>query len=175
VGDAFRFDKCRSKNLVPHRQPRERRTNIKGEAFQLSQVHAQYRITNGCDNTPYDGKEYYHDRLCSAITHELFYNINKSLSEASTPTCGGDAFGMELAKCHMFSLSGLNLTFEGLLLGVSLRILMEGTHNDPHKSSFRIRNTLAHVEGMPAMFARSRRCPGSPSGGCGGPMARRLA
>jgi hypothetical protein len=40
-------------------------------------------------------------------------------------------FGMELTESCRFGSSGLNLAFEGLLLGVSLHILMEGTRSGP--------------------------------------------
>jgi hypothetical protein len=99
--------------------------------FQLLQVRVQYRIIAGCGNTPYDSKGYYHDWLCGAIAHKFCCNNNKSSSEASIPTCVGDAFGTELTKSYRFGSSGLNLTFEGLLLGVSISILMEGTRSDP--------------------------------------------
>jgi hypothetical protein len=69
----------------------------------------QYRIIAGCGNTPYDGKGYYHDRLCRAIAQELFCNINKSSSEASTPTCGGDTFVTELI--------GIELRFQRGIVG----------------------------------------------------------
>jgi hypothetical protein len=105
---------------------------LKGEVLQLPQVRLQYRITARCGNTPCDGKGYYHDQLCGAIAHELFCNINKSSSEASTPTYGGDAFGTKLGKNHKFFSLGLNLTFEGLLLGASLRIRVKGNDSDPH-------------------------------------------
>jgi hypothetical protein len=99
-------------------------------------------------------KGYYHDRLCGTIAHELFHNINKSPSEASTPTCGGDAFCMKLDESRRFGSSGWNLTFKGLLLGASLRLLMEGTRSDPRQSGFLIHNTLAHAEGVFAMSCR---------------------
>jgi hypothetical protein len=72
---------------------------------------------------------------CAVLSHRNFVaNISKFSSEASAPTCGGDAFGTELTKCSRFGSLGLNLTFKGLLLGVSLRILMEGTRSDPCQS-----------------------------------------
>jgi hypothetical protein len=127
----------------------------------------QHRITAGYGNTPYDDKGYYHDRL------ELFCNINESSSEASTPTCGGDAFGTELTKSCWFGSSGLNLTFEWLLLGVSIRMLTEGTHSDPRQSGFWI-PSLLQWECLPC-FAGGRRRRGSPSRGCSGSTTQRLA
>jgi hypothetical protein len=54
----------------------------------------------------------------AALLHTSFFcNIDNSLSEASTPTCRGDAFGTKLIKSYMFGSSGLNLAFEGLVLG----------------------------------------------------------
>jgi hypothetical protein len=108
----------------------------------------QHCITAGYGNTPYYDKGYYHDRL------EIFCNINESSSEASTPTCGGDAFGTELTKSCWFGSSGLNLTFEGLLLGVSIRMLAEGTHSEPRQSGFWIHNALTHAMGVSALFCR---------------------
>jgi hypothetical protein len=128
----FCFDKCSSKNLVPYHQPREHHTTLKGEAFQLLQVCVQYRITAWCGNNPYNGKGYYHDRLCGIFTHELFCNANESLSQASTPTRGGDPFGMKLTKNHRFGSSGFNLTFERLLLGASFRLRVKGAPSNPH-------------------------------------------
>jgi hypothetical protein len=71
-----------------------------------------------------------HNFFC--IVSKLLHNIGKNSSEASTPTCGGDAFDMELTKSHRFGAPGLNLAFEGLLLGASLHTLAEGTSSDPH-------------------------------------------
>jgi hypothetical protein len=161
VGDTFHFHKCRSRNLVPHRHPIECYFNLKGEASQLPQVHVQYRITAECGNTPYGGKGYYHDQLCDAIARELVCNIDKTSSEASTPTCGGDTFGMELAKSRRFGSSGLNLASKGLLLGASLRIVTEGTHSDPRQSGFLIPNTLNNAEGILNIFCRKPKVPGA--------------
>jgi hypothetical protein len=44
----------------------------------------------------------------------------------STPTRGGDTFGIDLAQSRRFGSSGLSPAFEGLLLGVSLRSSAEG-------------------------------------------------
>jgi hypothetical protein len=61
---------------------------------------------------------------CTAISHaSLFENgDNNEQSSISTPTRGGDAFDKELARDCRFISSGLNLTFERLLLGASLRL-----------------------------------------------------
>jgi hypothetical protein len=48
----------------------------------------------------------------------------------------------------------LNLTFEGLLLGVSLRILTEGIRSDPRQLGFQIPNTLDYVEEILIVFYR---------------------
>jgi hypothetical protein len=69
---------------------------------------------------------------CGALSHTSFLLASTTrASEASTPTRGGDAFGTTLAKNHRFDSSGLNITFEGLLLGVSLRLYVSGTSSDP--------------------------------------------
>jgi hypothetical protein len=58
---------------------------------------------------------------------KLFRNISKASSETSTLTYEGKAFAAEvLTKSHSFGSSGLNLTFEGLLLGASLHTIAEG-------------------------------------------------
>jgi hypothetical protein len=40
-GDAFHFDKCRSGDLVPHRQPRESGSNLKEKMPQHPQVRVR--------------------------------------------------------------------------------------------------------------------------------------
>jgi hypothetical protein len=79
----------------------------------------QYRCTAGCRNTPYEGKGYYHDEMYDDITYSLFANSDSKSEQISisTPTRGGDAFGKELARVHMFGSLGLNLTFEGYCWG----------------------------------------------------------
>jgi hypothetical protein len=60
---------------------------------------------------------------CTVISRTSLFANSDSKSErssVSTPTHGGDTFGKELTRDHRFNSSGLNLTFEGLLLGVSL-------------------------------------------------------
>jgi hypothetical protein len=121
----------------------------------------QYRITAECGNTPYGDNGYYHDRLCSAIARELFSNINKTSIQASTPNCGGDAFGTELAKSHRLGSSGLNLTSKGLLLGVSLHILAEGTRSNPRQLGFQIPDTIDHAKGILIVFCRKSKVPGA--------------
>jgi hypothetical protein len=59
---------------------------------------------------------------------------------------------------RMFCSSGLNLAFEGLLLGVSLRCHTKGTDNDPHESSPKyaegVHDALDHSEGTLLYFCR---------------------
>jgi hypothetical protein len=62
----------------------------------------------------------------------------KAKSFTSTPTRGGDAFGMELAESHRFSSSRLSLAFEGLLLGASLCLSAKPTSSDPHQLGLRV-------------------------------------
>jgi hypothetical protein len=69
--------------------------------------------------------------MCGTIAHKVFCNDNKSTSEASTLTQGGNAFGTKLARNHKFDSSGLNLAFEGLLLGASLHLHAKGISSDP--------------------------------------------
>jgi hypothetical protein len=62
---------------------------------------------------------------CTAIPRASLLANDDSKSETcldSTPTRGGDNFGKELTGGRKFGSSGLNLTSEGLLLGVSLRL-----------------------------------------------------
>jgi hypothetical protein len=101
--------------------------------------------------------------LCGTITREISHNIDKIPSEASTPTCEGDAFGTELTKSCKFGSSGLKLASEELLLEVSLRILAEGTHSDPHQSGFLIPDTPDHVEGILVVFCRKPKVPRAPT------------
>jgi hypothetical protein len=57
---------------------------------------------------------------CAAISHAILFANDGSRSErclASTLTHGGDTFNKELIGGRRFSLSGLNLASEGLLLG----------------------------------------------------------
>jgi hypothetical protein len=64
------------------------------------------------------------------MAHKRFCNARESTSKASIPTHDGDAFGTRLTKNHRFGSSGLNLTFEGLLLGASLRLYMKDTSSN---------------------------------------------
>jgi hypothetical protein len=114
----------------------------------------QYHITAECGNTPYSSKGYYHDRLCGAIARELFCNNGKTSNEASTPTCGGDTFGMELTKSGRFGSAGLNLTSEGLLLRGEPSHPSGGYPQRPHQSGFLIPNTPDHTEGILIMSCR---------------------
>jgi hypothetical protein len=67
----------------------------------------------------------------------------------------GDAFNTEeLAKSCRFDSSGLNLAFEGLLLGVSLRTLVEGTCSEPRQLGSRIPNILDYAREMLVVFCK---------------------
>jgi hypothetical protein len=71
---------------------------------------------------------------CAVILRALLFAKHGSRSEggfAPTLTHAGDTFGRELAKNHRFGSLGLNLTFEGLLLGVSLRLQVKATLANP--------------------------------------------
>jgi hypothetical protein len=72
----------------------------------------------------------------AALCHIRFCSASESTSRGSTRTCGGDAFITRLAKNHRFDSSGLNLAFEGPLLGESLRVGPKGTYNNPQKLGF---------------------------------------
>jgi hypothetical protein len=50
----------------------------------------------------------------------------ESFCEVSTPTRGGDTFGVNSSNDRRFGSLGLNLIFNGLLLGVSQRRHMKG-------------------------------------------------
>jgi hypothetical protein len=63
-------------------------------------------------------------------------STKESASEFSTLTRGGNTFSTELTKNYRFSSSGLNLAFEGLLLGASHCFYVKGTHNEPRESGF---------------------------------------
>jgi hypothetical protein len=71
-----------------------------------------------------------------ALLANFFATSAKPQVKLQPPTCGGDAFDMELIKNHRFGSSGLNLAFEELLLGASLHTLVEGTRSDPRQSGF---------------------------------------
>jgi hypothetical protein len=80
---------------------------------------------------------------CEVVSHAKPFLNNDSNCErrlhldaiarcfVSTPTRGGDTLCMELAQSHRFSSSGLSLTFEGLLLGVSIHLQLKVTSSDP--------------------------------------------
>jgi hypothetical protein len=51
----------------------------------------------------------------------------ESFCEVSTPTRGGDTFGVNSSNDRRFDSLGLNLIFNGLLLGVSRRRHMKGS------------------------------------------------
>jgi hypothetical protein len=84
---------------------------------------------------------------------ESFFNDSESTSEASIPTRGGDAFVMRLTNNRRFSTLGLNLIFEGLLLGASLRLHVKGTGN-PHKFGLSVHDAFIHPKGVFAKFCR---------------------
>jgi hypothetical protein len=62
---------------------------------------------------------------------------------------------MRLTKNRRFGSLGLNLAFEGVLLGVSLWLHMKGTCSDPHNSIFFwIHETLVYSKGAFVTFCR---------------------
>jgi hypothetical protein len=62
----------------------------------------------------------------ATIRHYKACCSNAKQSFTSTPTRGGDAFGINLTQSRRFGSSGFSPAFEGLLLGVSLRSSAEG-------------------------------------------------
>jgi hypothetical protein len=58
-------------------------------------------------------------------------------------------------ESHKFSSSGLNLSSEGLLLGVSLRTILECTRSDPCQSDSQIPNIFNYAN----VFFREARVP----------------
>jgi hypothetical protein len=69
---------------------------------------------------------------CAALSHTSFLSMTTTTTgEASTPSHRGDAFGTKLARDRRFDSSGLNLAFEGLLLGASLRLCARATSSNP--------------------------------------------
>jgi hypothetical protein len=69
---------------------------------------------------------------CAALSHANFFaNDNNKNERSFNTTRGGHAFDKELAKDHRFGSSGLNLAFEGLLLGASLRLGAKPTSSNP--------------------------------------------
>jgi hypothetical protein len=133
---------------------------------QPRQVYVPMCSAAGGGNTPCTSEGYYHAQLCGTMAHKLCCNASKSTNEASTPTRGGDAFGTRLAKNRWFGSSGLNLAFEGLLLGASLRLCAKVTRNEPHESCFQFMMLSFTQKEHLSSFARRRRCRRSPSGGC---------
>jgi hypothetical protein len=93
------------------------------------------------------------------MAHKLCCNASKSTNEASTPTRGGDAFGTRLAKNRWFGSSGLNLAFEGLLLGASLRLRAKVTRNEPHESCFQFMMLSFTQKEHLSSFARRQKVP----------------
>jgi hypothetical protein len=66
---------------------------------------------------------------CTTISRASLFANSDTKSErnsVSFPTRGGDAFGIELTRDHRFGSSGLNLAFDGLLLGGELSSPSEG-------------------------------------------------
>jgi hypothetical protein len=80
------------------------------------------------------------------------------MSKVSTPTRGGDAFILRLTKNLRLDSSGLNLVFEGLLLGASLQPHAKDTCSDPHKSGFQFMMLLLVQKECLSSFTGSRRC-----------------
>jgi hypothetical protein len=125
------------------------------------QACTQYRHTADCGNAPYEGKVYYHDRLYGDIACKPFFanSDNNEQSSVSTPTHGGDVFGKELTRDHRFGSSGLNLAFEGLLLGATLRLQVKATSSNPCTLGPRVCNASTQCEGGSAMFCRKSEMP----------------
>jgi hypothetical protein len=66
---------------------------------------------------------------CTTISRASLFANSDTKSErnsVSLPTRGGDTFGIELTRDRTFGSSGLNLAFDGLLLGGELSSLSEG-------------------------------------------------
>jgi hypothetical protein len=98
---------------------------------------------------------------CAAILRASLFAKHGSRSEGRftpTPTRGGDAFGRELTGNHRFSSSGLNLTFERLLLGVSLHLQEKANSSNPHKSDSESATSTHNVREAPLCFTRNHWC-----------------
>jgi hypothetical protein len=79
------------------------------------------------------GKGYYHDRLCSDITHKPFCKRRQQERKilSFNPNSWGDTFSKELTGGCRFDSSALNIASEGLLLGASLRLRVKGYLKQP--------------------------------------------
>jgi hypothetical protein len=99
---------------------------------------------------------------CTAISRVSFFANSDNKSERRsvlTPTHGGDAFNKELVRDHNFGSSGLNLAFEGLLLGASLCLQAKATLSNPCKLGPRVCNASAQCEGGSVVFYRKSETP----------------
>jgi hypothetical protein len=70
---------------------------------------------------------------------------------------------MRLTKYHRFGPSGLNLAFEMLLLVVSLRLHVMGTHDEPRELGFRFVMHSFTLKECLSSFVGRRRCHKSSS------------
>jgi hypothetical protein len=73
---------------------------------------------------------------------------------------GGDTFDKELTYNCRFNSSELNLTSEGLLLGVSLHFRVKVTSSSPRQLGSCVHNTSTHLKRGPVVFCRWPRMPG---------------
>jgi hypothetical protein len=93
---------------------------------------------------------------CKVILHASLFAKHGSRSEgrfAPTLTHRGDAFGREHVGKHRFSSSGLNLAFEGLLLGASLHLRVKATSSNPRKSDPELAMPMHNAREAPLCFA----------------------
>jgi hypothetical protein len=96
---------------------------------------------------------------CEMISRASLFAKHGSRSKerfAPTSTHAADAFGRELTGNHRFSSLGLNLTFEGLPLGVRLHLRVKATLNNPHKLDSESATPTHNVREGPLCFARNR-------------------
>jgi hypothetical protein len=97
---------------------------------------------------------------------QAFFAKQGNISEGRfASTHGGDAFSKELVKNHMFGSSGLNLVFEGLLLGVSLHLRVRTTSSNPRKSDSESAAPAHNAKEAPLCFVGSQRYRRSPDEG----------
>jgi hypothetical protein len=73
--------------------------------------------------------------------------------------------GKELAKNHRFGSSGVNLAFEGLLLGANLCLQVSATSSNPHESDSESTTPMYNEKEAPLCFARRQRYQRSPDEG----------
>jgi hypothetical protein len=110
-------------------------------------LQARGTTTAGCEaispaSPSFAGSPRKNERVLAGVTifyasysrgqyHRCFNNKVEPQEYVSTPTRGGDAFGRELAESHRFGSLGSSLTFDGLLLWVSLHLWVNATSGDP--------------------------------------------